>query len=159
MEKLAVEGNFSFAASGSMNPEGKADRWSTEAVLTTEEGEGVTLAENERQEMEVDEVIPWTQPSSNEADGGFTMCEVQEQQAARVEVQVPKRRAVIPAESAETLDTVQERLAHEDFSQEEADEIGFVPSAFSEPRGAMHWCDNQHMQIARIVRTKVQRVG
>ena len=33
--------------------------------------EGVKGAENERQEVEVDEVIPVTQPSSNETDGGF----------------------------------------------------------------------------------------
>ena len=60
------------------------------------------------------------QPSSNEADGGFTMCEVEEQQAARVEVQGPKRRAVLRVESEETQDYVSERLAHEDFSEEEA---------------------------------------
>ena len=51
------------------------------------------------------------------------MCEVEEQQAARVEVQGPKRRAVIRAESGETQDYVHGRVAHEDFSQEEADEI------------------------------------
>ena len=34
-------------------------------------------------------------PSSNEADGGFIMCEVEEQQAPRAEVQGPKRRAVL----------------------------------------------------------------
>ena len=32
-------------------------------------------------------------------------------------------------ESAETQYHVRERLAHEEISQEEADEIGFVPSA------------------------------
>ena len=51
------------------------------------------------------------------------MCEVEEHQATRVEVQAQE----------ETQDYVRERLAHEDFSQEEADEIGFVPSALSEP--------------------------
>ena len=40
--------------------------------------------------MEVDEVIPGRQPSSNEVYGGLKMCEVEEQQAARVEVQGPK---------------------------------------------------------------------
>ena len=74
------------------------------------------------------------------------MCEVEEQQAARVEVEAQE----------ETKDYVRERLAHEDFSQEEADEIGFVPSALSEP--AIHWCDNRcsqtalrYMQIAPMV--------
>ena len=52
------------------------------------------MAEDERQEMEVDEVIPGMQPSSNETDGGFVMCEVEEQQAARVEVQGPTRRVI-----------------------------------------------------------------
>ena len=52
----------------------------------------------------------------------------------------PKRRVVILVES-ETQDYVREMFTYEDLSQEEADEIGFVPSALSEPRGAMHWCD------------------
>ena len=51
------------------------------------------LAEKERQGMEVDDVIPGTQPSSNETDGGFIMCEVEEQQAARVEVQGSKKKS------------------------------------------------------------------
>ena len=44
------------------------------------------------------------------------------------------------------------------ISQEEADEIGFVPSALSEPREADYWCDNRcsdkaprYMQIASMV--------
>ena len=41
-------------------------------------------------EVEVDEVIPWMQPSSNETEGGIIMCEVEGQEAARVEVQGPK---------------------------------------------------------------------
>ena len=85
------------------------------------------------------------------------MCEVEEQQAARVEVQGPKRR-VIRVESEETQDHVSERLAHEELSQEEAEEIGFVSSALSESQGATHWCDNRcsekaprYMQIASMV--------
>ena len=50
---------------------------------------------------------------------------------------------MIRVESEETQDCVRERLAHAVFSQEEADEIGSVPSALSEPRGAVHWCDNR----------------
>ena len=48
-------------------------------------------------------------------------------------------------------------FAHEEISQEEADEIGFVPSALSEPRGVYSWCDNRcsdeaprYMQIASM---------
>ena len=107
--------------------------------------------------MEVDDVIPETQPSSNETHGVFFMCQVEEQQAARVEVQGPKRR-VTRVESAETQDCVRERLAHEEINQEEADEMRFVPSASSELRGAFYWCDNRcsdealkFLQIASMV--------
>ena len=54
-------------------------------------------------------------------------------QEASVEVQRPKRK-VIRVESEETQDYVWETLA---ISQEEADEMGFVPSALSEPRRAL----------------------
>ena len=33
MEKLEVEGSFSVTAGGSMDPERKADHWSTQTVL------------------------------------------------------------------------------------------------------------------------------
>ena len=52
-------------------------------------------------------------------------------QEASVEVQSPKRK-VIRVESEETQDYVRETLA---ISQEEAEEMGFVPSALGEPRG------------------------
>ena len=54
MEELEVEGSFSVAEGGSMDPERKggplvnsegADHWSTRRVLTKEESEGVRLAE------------------------------------------------------------------------------------------------------------------
>ena len=82
------------------------------------------------------------------------MCEVEERQEARVEVQGPKRR-VIRVESEETQDYASETLA---ISQEEVIEIGFVPSAQSEPRGAHYRCDNtcsdkalRFLQIASMV--------
>ena len=90
VEKLEVEGSFSVTEGGSMDTERKADHWSARTVLTKEESEEVKGAEKEKQGMEVDEVLPETQPSSNETNGGFTMCEVEEQQAARVEVQGPE---------------------------------------------------------------------
>ena len=68
---------------------------------------------------------------------------VEEQQAARVEVQGPKRRTMIRVESEETQDYVRQKFTYEDFSQEDVNEISFMPSALSEPRGAIHWCDNQ----------------
>ena len=75
MEKLAVEGSFSVAASGSKHLDGKADQWSTQTVLTKEESEGVRLAANERQEM--NGITTERQPTSTEAEGGFIMCEVE----------------------------------------------------------------------------------
>ena len=86
------------------------------------------------------------------------MCEVEDQQAARVEVQRPQKRRVMRVESEETQDQVREMLAHEELSREQADEIGFVQSASSEPRGTMYWCGNRcsdtalrYMQIASMV--------
>ena len=102
-------------------------------MLAKEEVEEVKRTENQGQEMEVDEVIPGMQPSSKKTGGGFTVCEVEEQQAARVEVHGPKR-TVVRVESEETQDSVRESLA---ISQEEADEIGIVPCASSEPRGSL----------------------
>ena len=86
---------FSVAASGSKNPDGKSDHWSTETVFTEEESEGVRLAVTERQEM--NGVLTEVQPT-NGAEGDIIMCEVEEQQVARVEVQGPKRRAVVRVE-------------------------------------------------------------
>ena len=65
---------------------------------------------------------------------------VEEHHAARIKVQGTKRRAVIRVEAEETHDYVRERRTYGDLSQEETDEIGFVPSALSEPRGTIHWC-------------------
>ena len=53
---------------------------------------------------------------------------------ATAEVQSPVK------ETEETQDYVRESLA---ISQEEAEEMGFVPSAVGEPRGAIYWCDNR----------------
>ena len=60
-------------------------------------------------------------------------------QEESVEIQSPKRK-VKRVESEETQDYVRETLA---ISQEAADEMGFVPSALSEPRGPIYWCDNR----------------
>ena len=60
-------------------------------------------------------------------------------QEESVEIQSPKRK-VIRVESEETQDCLRETLA---ISQEEAVEMGFVPSALSEPRGPIYWCDNR----------------
>ena len=69
-------------------------------------------------------------------------------------VRSPKRK-VIRVESEETLDLVRETLG---ISQEEAEEMGFVPRALGEPRGPIYWCDNRcsekamrYCQIAAMV--------
>ena len=59
-------------------------------------------------------------------------------QEGRAKVQSPKRK-VVRVES-ETQDYVRGSL---NLSQEEAEEISFVPSALSVPRGPMFWCDNR----------------
>ena len=74
------------------------------------------------------------------------MCEIEEQHAARVEVEGPKRRDTCGIRR--NADFARERLAHDELCQEEADEVGFVPSASSEPRGAIYWCDNRGSEKA-----------
>ena len=59
-------------------------------------------------------------------------------QAESAEIKSPKRK-VIRVESEETQDYVCEMLT---ISPEEAEELAFVPSALSEPRGAIYFCDN-----------------
>ena len=86
------------------------------------------------------------------------MCEIDEQQAARVEVQGPKKRNSETGRVRRNARLVLERFAYEDLRQEEANEIGLVPRALSEPRGAVRWCDNRccdkglsYTQIASMV--------
>ena len=60
-------------------------------------------------------------------------------QEGSVEIRSPKRK-VIRVESEETQDHVRETLA---ITHEEAEEMCFVPSALSEPRRPIYWCDNR----------------
>ena len=163
MEKLEVEGGVSGVEGGSVDPKGEAGHWSVWIKTTQEGSEEVKRDENEKQksQTEVDEAAPRMQTSSNETDGGLKLCEVEERQESRVEVQGPKRR-VIRVESEETQDYVRETLA---ISQEEADEIGFAPSASSEPRGAHCRLDNRcsdkalrYTQIASMVVKPAQSI-
>ena len=75
-------------------------------------------------------------------------------QAESAEKKSPKRK-VIPVESGETQDYVCEMLT---ISLEAAEELAFVPSALSEPRGATYFCDNhcseeavRYWQFASVV--------
>ena len=60
-------------------------------------------------------------------------------QAESAEMKSPKRM-VVRGESEETQDYICETLS---ISPEEAEELAFVPSAISEPRGAIYFCDNR----------------
>ena len=115
--KLAVKGGFTSTASGSRNPDTKADSWSKEASPIATES------------TKVEEAAAGKEASSMDAEGGFVMWGVEEQQAVRVEAWPQKRRAVIRLESEETQDYVMERRSCGYPSQEEVEEIGFVPSA------------------------------
>ena len=66
---------------------------------------------------------------------------------AGAEIQSPKRK-VIRVESEETQDHVKESL---NLSQDEAEEIGFVPSAISIPQRPMFWCDNRCRHSPQIL--------
>ena len=103
MEKLEVEGSFSGVEGGSMDPKGKAGRWSARTKTTKEESEEPKGADNEKQEenMEVDEATTHEESA---------------------EVQSPKRK-VVRVQSEEKQDYVRETLA---ISQEEAAVMGFA---------------------------------
>ena len=111
-EKLEVEGPWSGTKGGSVDPKGKMGRRSARTKVAREES-----AKPKEAQMEVD------------GDVG---------QEASVEIQSQKRE-VIRVESEETQDYVLETLAS---SQEEAEEMAFVPMALSEPREHIYWCDN-----------------
>ena len=63
-------------------------------------------------------------------------------------------------ESDEKQDYVRERL---EIRQEEAEEMGFVPSALIKPRGPMCWCDNRCSEEAgrywQIASTVIEESG
>ena len=69
---------------------------------------------------------------------------------------------MIREESEETQDYVCGMLT---VSPEEAEELAFVPSALSEPRGAIYFCDNRcsekairYWQFASVVVVNVKKV-
>ena len=118
MEKLEVIGPWSGAEGGPWIPKGEMGHRSDRTRAAREESYMLKEAE-----MEVDGEMP---------------------QEGRAEIQSPKRK-VIRVESQQTQDYMRETLA---LSQEEAEELGFVPSAHSEPRGLIHWCDNRGSEKA-----------
>ena len=61
-----------------------------------------------------------------------------------------RKREVVRVESVQTQDYVRETLA---ISQEEAEEMGFVPSVLGETRGTIYWSEKaiRYWQIASMV--------
>ena len=128
---LTWRGPWSGTEGGSVDHKGKMDHRPVRTKITNEESEGPKDAE-----MEVDGAVP---------------------QEGSAEIQSPTRK-VIRVASEETQDHVRETLA---ISQEEAEEMGFVPSALGEPRGTIYWFDNRcseevgeapHNQLVSAVR-------
>ena len=97
----------------SANPEGESHHGQVRAKITRKERENQT---------KIEEKVHGKAPSNEGA-----------------EVQSPKRK-VIRVESEETQDYVRESL---NLSQDEAEEISFLPSAISIPQRPMFWCDNR----------------
>ena len=103
-----------------MDPEGEMYHQpdGKKAAVEEEESMGRFKKDVMRIEMEVDAEVP---------------------HAESAEMKSPKRK-VTRGESEETQDYVCETLL---ISQEEAEELAFVPSAISEPRGATYFCGNR----------------
>ena len=57
----------------------------------------------------VEEAVAGEEASNMEAEGGYVMCEMGEQQTVRVQAQSQKRRALIRVESEETQGYAMER--------------------------------------------------
>ena len=112
-EKPEATGLGSEVKGFSVNPEGESRHRHVRAKMARKERENQTRMEKKANQ-----------------------CASQEEGA---EVQSPERK-VIRVESEETQDYVRESL---NLSREEAEEISFVPSALSFPRGPMFRCDNR----------------
>ena len=122
---------------------------------TTSEASWTAVTKGEEKESEAEKpeaTVPWngvegvsvnpegeSRHGQVRADMARKDRESQTQMEEKVEeVQSPKRK-VIRVESEETQDYVRDSL---NLSLKEAEEISFVPSALSIPRGSMFWCDN-----------------
>ena len=136
---------------------GRTDHWSTESATVSEEDDKEVLP-TMKKSRKVEDTVAGKEVSGMEPERGLMMCEVEEQQAARVEAQAQKRSDVIRVESEEMQDRVMERRSCGYPGQEEVEEIGFVPSAVSGPLWVLHLCDNEcseqgfkYIQLAAIV--------
>ena len=135
-----MKGGFTSTASRSRASEVEAGSPSFEVE---EQKEDLPSSRNQYLEELAEDVLLTKTKRTKVEEGGFFMCGVEEQQAVRFEAQPQKRRAVIRVESEETQDYVMERRKCGYPNQEEVEEIGFVPSAVSEPAWALHLCDKK----------------
>ena len=113
VEKLEVTGPWSGTEGDSVDPKGEVGHRSDRTKASREEKE--RLKEDE-----------------TEVDGDAPQGKSAERQSLK--------RKVIRLESEETQDYVCGMLA---IGREEAEELAFVPSALSEPRGPIYRCDNR----------------
>ena len=113
VEKLEVIGLWSRTEGDSVDPQGEMGRRSARVKAAKME-----RGDWKEGEMEVDGEAP---------------------QRESAEMQSPERK-VIRVESEETQDYVCGLLS---ISREETEELAFVPSVLSEPRGPTCWCDNR----------------
>ena len=86
-QKLAVKGGVTSAASGCEKQEMKADCWSAESATVSKEGDKEALLTTTKS-AKVEDAAAGKEASSMEAECG--MCEVEEQQAVRVEASEKK---------------------------------------------------------------------
>ena len=70
MDKLAVNGGFTSTASGSQNPDMKADCCSAESATITKEGDK-EASRTATKSTKVEETAAGKEASSMEAEGGF----------------------------------------------------------------------------------------
>ena len=113
VEKLEVRGPWSVTDGDSVEPKGEVGHKSDRTMVAREEKEKL-----KEDEVEVDV----------DALQGESL------------VTKSSERKVIRVESEETQGYVCGTLA---ISQEEVEETAFVPSALSEPRGSIYFCDNR----------------
>ena len=77
-ENLAFKAGFTSTVSGSWNRDTKADCWSAESVTVSKEGDKEAFLTSTKS-TKVEEAVAGKEALSMDAEGGFVMCEVEEQ--------------------------------------------------------------------------------
>ena len=127
--------------------------WSSESATVLKEGDKEALPTTTKS-TNVEEAVVGKEASSMEAGGGFIICEVEEQQAVRVEAQATEKKSGDTCGIGRNARLERRRCGYP--SQEEVEEIGFVPSAVSESLWALHLCDkNAANRASRISNSRL----